>query len=83
MAAATKVLMRALWRGGSSSRIMRLDLVVARRPQRLAIYRRAACQQLVEDHTQRVDVATGIHVQQARPAPDSCTAACRGSARSQ
>ena len=54
-------------------------LVERRLPDRLAVDRRRAGQQLVEDHAQRVDVAPGVDVQrvEARPARGSCTAACR------
>ena len=57
------VLSRVLGFGGSSSRMIRSISSNAASLQPLALERRGAGQQLVEQHAQRIDVAAGVDVE--------------------
>ena len=59
----SEVLIRLLGVGGSTSRIIRSISSMRRLLERLALDRRAAGKQFVEDHAKGVDVGAGIHVE--------------------
>ena len=65
MAALPIVLMRVLGRGGSCFADQTTDFVESGVLELFAVERRAAGEQLVEQHAQRIDVAAGVDVQAA------------------
>ena len=64
---------------GSCSRMTRCISAVAGLAKLLFAEWSRACQKLIEQYTQRVDVGAGVYVQIARalPAQGSCRQACR------